>query len=472
MKWTRQSWHLGVTFGLLIGLASINASAQETAPTAKDVEMKPAPKLAVPQIEKQSAEKIQSLPDLDEKYHSERSYSVDEFRLHLLKQEMQFNPELKEKVDALVQIMRDKQQAEKPKQTQKRQKNLDGWIFDNLRMVYESQGKELPEMLSLAEKGDQASQDGGEEGYQDPLAEWQRAGTKMAKITGLTEESIDGRERLGRTSMSITGTSLAERLKANRDRMAEAKEISEASVESNLLTVPDPMASLQQPLNDISNPFVLSALGGQQTAESKSDVQTWQGGQYQPTGENAEMLAEIEVDSAKDTFQPGELQWFENSDDTLPVASPQERIVMNQGLIQGEMDMYMDQLKELDAELMTEEGGIIPGRQLSEANLNRPNIDIPMEQFIQKASRNVQQIRKAEQIQQSVAKSKELRTKMLRPKMDIQTTQRLMTPHDLLGPNAFRAWEREKYGKERRRGSSQREQSRDPFEDFDGQNLN
>lgn len=427
--------------------------------------MAPAPKLAVPQIENQSTEKLQSLPALDEKLRLQQPYSVDEYRLHILKQEMEFNPELREKVEAIMYAMKERQQAEAAKKPKKEgQKNFDGWIFDNLRLMYESQGKELPDLMKLAEQGDQANQD-TDQLVVDPLAEWRKAGTKMAKITGLTEEGMDGQDRFGRTNMSMLGTSLAERLKVNRERMAEAKENTNPNALTQDPLIQDPLASAFPAPAENFNPFVLPG-SGEQSPEGQSAVMTWQGEQFQPSAEEAEILAEIEGDSAKDTFQPGELQWFENADDTLPVASPEQRMVMNQGLIKGEMDIYLDKIKDLNAELMQKESeimGDLSDYQLSEANFNRPNIDIPMEQFIQEASRDPQQIRKAEQIQNSIQRSKEQRTKMLRPSMDIQSTQQIMTPHDLLGPNVFRPWERE------RRGNKER---RDPRDDPRGQNLN
>lgn len=471
MRRTRQWCQLGVTLGLSTCLALMDLSAQSSDPTAKDVELKPAPKMAVPQIQDQDSDNLQSLPAMDAMLRSNQNLSVDEFRLRILQQEMEFNPELKEKVEAVLQVMKERQDAEQAKQPDEKEKNFNGWIFDNLRLMYESQGKELPDLIKLAEEGNKANTDASQDGYQDPLTEWRKGGTKMAKITGLTEEGMDGRDRLSRTSMSMLGTSLAERLRANRDRMAEAKEAFDPMALGENGMPPDPMEQYLQSPTEGFDPFAILD-GSQQTAEgeSDSDLMTWEGEQLQADGEQAEILAEIEGDSAKETFQPGELQWFENADDTLPVASPEQRMVMNQGLIQGEMDMYMEKIKELNEELMAKEAEIVGDLDdytLSERNLNRPNIDIPMEQFIEQASRDKQQIRKAEQIQSSLQKSKENRTKMLRPSMDIHTTQRLMTPHDLLGPGAFRAWEREKNGKERRP-----DRRRDPRDDPSGQNLN
>ena len=415
----------GFGLGLCLALAPAASPAEEEAPapTGKTEEMKAPAKLEVDKPMSQErdpdAPKIQA-PGLQD--DNVPMMSVDQYRLHILKQEMEYNPEIKEKVEMYVEMMKQKQLLEQQVRAknamESTQPQFKGWMFDNLRKLYQAQGKELPDLLKTADQFNRMEQRGKDPDWTDANSpeEYLSLIKKQQEFLGMRSDTLtDGLSMVEDAGMpsseKLMGMSLSDRLRVNRTRFEKARQEEE---------------ELMEPEED---------------PESDNELLTFEKGEAEEELED-ETLAYIESESAKETFGPGQLMWFENKDDTLPVAGPAAR-----GIPRGELENTWQELEELTADLDEEVRQALPHRTISAENFNRPGVDIPVATFVENARIETEEVRKAEMIQESLERSKENRRRMLRPNMDVYSIRRFMVPHDLLGPNAFRAWDDSRFEK-------------------------
>jgi len=417
--------HRAAWLGLVLAWFPVACPAadDQPAPTAKPEQMQAPAKMRVNKPLSSEPGKLSTpnLPGVDE-----RILSVDQYRIQILKQEMEFNPEIREKVEKLIELKKQEYLSKKALQEKEAPENeqteFKGWLFDNLRKLYRSQGKELPEILQTADKFEKMNNQGGKEpGWEDAtspeefMEAWQREQQQNGMEMSLSDQLAMANDEEP-TLEQMMVMPLSERLKHNRERysrtegdeaydnaLEQARQEEEADPEADneLLALPKP----------------------------GSEDEDWM--------EEDETLAIIENESAKETFGPGKLQWFENKEDTLPIAGPSAPT----GMQRQQLTETWKELEELSAQLEEADRDALPHRNIGPENFNRPGVDIPVATFVENARTEIEEVRKAQQIQDSIKRSKENRSRMLRPSMDIYSTRRIMKPHDLLGPNAFRAWD-------------------------------
>ncbi|MEM1059702.1 MAG: hypothetical protein AAGK14_10675 [Verrucomicrobiota bacterium] len=346
-----------------------------------------------------------------------RQMSERDFALHLLEQEMKYNPEIRQKVERFFAKEREKAAKEKLEDMKEaRQESIleNNWMLKNLREVYLSQGEPIPEDLKTPEEMTQ--QDSDRNAMQNA---WDEAKTpeEFMKMWQDSVDRISGRsnpktgtalEVKELTSAELLRLPLAERIRYNRERYKEMRQEEE-----------------DESLEPAENP------------EGGNEMLTLRAADEDGFDQR---VAVIENDPAKATFGPGELQWFETEGDTLPIAGPDtaEGAAMRHGLIPGEFELYWDKIKAANDELLADQNADPADLTLHRENFNRPNLDIPMEQFIEQATVGAEEVRRAERIEERRAEIKEQRTRMLRPRMEMTNPFAIQSPMMMLDVNGRR----------------------------------